>query len=240
MKNIFYIILLKFLICQFCFAEVTVKIIKTTGDTKVRFGLDENWQKAVPGINLKEIDTILTGEGGEIILQFESGKKFVLGNNSILDIGDLREIQEKELFLFLMSKKVDKFEPRNHKTKLRIGNISSTYGEYKTPKDSLDSADTNYSKKEINGTIALYLQKYYTNTVYKLHKLLDKYRSRIDSGEAYFYIAKAFEALGQNGRAIDSYQQVVEIYQKAEVLDSTKTEYLKKSQLALERLKVEN
>ena len=212
MKSLIYIYILLLFISQISFAEVSVKIINSNGDAKVRFGLEENWNKATAGIQLKEIDTILTGENGEIV-------------------------QEKELFLYLMSKKVENFEHRKGKTKLRIGNISSTYGEDKAKKDSTVKPIDEKSKKEINGAIALYIQEYYTNTLYKLHTLLDKYKSTIDMGEVHFFIAKAFEALDKKGQAIDSYQLVLEIYQGLDSLDVKKKEYLSESLQALKKLK---
>jgi hypothetical protein len=239
MIKILYIFLSSMIYIQTVNAEISIKIINTKGEAKVRFGLEEEWKKALPGINLKEIDTILTGEGGELILQFESGKRFLLGNNSILDIGDLREIQEKELFLFLMSKKVEKIEPRNGKTKLRIGNVSSVYGEDQSKSDTTNVNNSNnlFSKKEINGAIALFAQQYYTNTLYKLHNLLDKYKSKINMGKINFYIANAFEALDKKGQAMDSFQKVIDNFEAIESLSEENTYYLTESKNALIKLK---
>jgi len=230
------------IITQIVIAEISVKIVNIKGETKVRFGLEEDWKKASAGINLKEIDTILTGEGGEIILQFEGGKRFILGGNSILDIGDLREIQEKELFLFLMSKKVEKIEPRKEKTKLRIGNVSSVYGEDKSKPDTTNSESTEnpLSTKEINGAVALFVQQYYTNTLYKLHNLLDKYKSKINMSKINFYIAKAFEALDKKGQAMDAYQIVIDNYQTKDPLNQDEKKYLLESMNSLQKLKLNN
>jgi len=239
MKNIFYILVCSILFTQFVNAEITAKIIDTKGDVKVRFGLEEKWTKASAGIDLKEIDTILTGENGEIILQFKSGKKFILGRNSILDIGDLREIQEKELFLYLMSKKVEKFEPRGERTKLRVGNISSVYGEDKSKSDSIktDKSKKSISGKEVNGAVALFVQKYYTNTLYKLHNLLDKYKSSINLGKVNYYIAKAFEALDKKGQAMEAYQRVIDNYKNQTALSNEDSVYLSDSKNAIIKLK---
>ena len=239
MKSSIYILFFFIFLAQIVRAEVSVKIIKSTGDAKVRFGLDEEWQKSAVGINLKEIDTILTGENGEIVLQFESGKKFMLGNNSILDIGDLREIQEQELFLFLMAKKVDKIEPRQEKTKLRIGDISSLHGSKKASDDTSQATliDNLDADKEINGSIALYMQNYYTNTLYKLYNLLDKYKSKLNLGKVNFYIAKAFEALDKKGQALDAYQRVIQNYENIDSLTQVEKKYLIESKTMIEILK---
>jgi hypothetical protein len=237
-KNIFYTIFIIFIINQVSLAEISIKIIGTTGDSKVRFGLDEKWHKASIGLELKEIDTILTGEDGEIVLQFEGGKKFVLGNNSILDIGDLREIQEKELFLFLMSKKVENIQQREQKTKLRIGDVSLVYGESKGKTDSIqaDNNQKDLGEKEINGALALYIQKYYTNTLYKLHNLIDKYKSKINMGKVHFYIAKAFEALDKKGQAMDAYQNVIDYFETTDSLNHDDQKYLIESKNAIKLL----
>ena len=204
--------------------------------------MDEEWQKAALGLDLKEIDTILTGENGEIVLQFQGGKRFSLGNNSILDIGDLREIQENELFLFLMSKKVENIKPREEKTKLRIGDVSVVYGESKNITDTTQSKKNKISQadKEINGALALFIQKYYTNTLYKLHNLLDKYESLINNGKVYYYIAKAFELLNKKGQAADAYQTVINSFENKDSLNQDEEKYLIESQSALQRLKITN
>lgn len=234
-----YTYLFLLILSQLIFAEIAVKIINTKGEAKVRYGVDEKWKTATQGITLKEIDTILTGEGGEIILQLDGGKKFILGSNSILDIGDLREIQEKELFLFLMSKKVEKFEPRKGKTQLRIGNVSSVYGEDKTIFDNSNEFFTSedLATKQFNGALALFIQEYYTNTLYKLHNIIEKYASNIEIGRIQFYIAKAFEALGKEGQSLDSYKKVVETYGNKESLSPIEKEYLEESKNAINRLK---
>jgi hypothetical protein len=242
MNKTIYIIFSFFVLYQMVIGEVSVKIINKTGNAKVRFGLEEEWKNASVGIDLKEIDSILTGENGKIVLQFQGGKKFILGSNAILDIGDLREIQEKELFLFLMSKKVNKIKPRKEKTKLRIGDVSVVHGESKAKTDTLKSNITKNSlpEKKINGALALFMQKYYTNTLYKLHNFLEKYKSKIYVGKVYFYIAKAFEAINKKGQAMDAYQNVIDYFQDMDSLNQDNKEYLLKSKNALEKLKLNN
>src|SRR3990172_5481601 len=95
------------IIAQTTFAQASVQIIKVKGDVKIRRGMEENWQPASAGAWLDEIDTILTGEATEATLAIKDGKLFTLGSNAVLDVADLRQITESELFLYLMSKKID-------------------------------------------------------------------------------------------------------------------------------------
>ena len=93
------------------------------------------------------------------------------------------------------------------------------------------------SDKEINGTVALFVQKYYTNTLYKLHNLLDKYKSRINIGKVNYYMAKAFEALHKKGQALDAYQRVIENYKDKSTLSTEDSIYVSESQNAVSKLK---
>ena len=96
------------LVCSIAPAPVFAgqsKVIKMRGEVKVRKGLNEDWDRAVIGMLLRDVDTILTLESAEVVLLLESGDTFTLGSNAVVDIGDLRKISERQLFLFLVSKK---------------------------------------------------------------------------------------------------------------------------------------
>ena len=69
-----------------------------------------------------------------LILVNQEGQRFTLDANSILDISDLRKIQERELFLYLMTQKVDKLKIQEKSTKIRIGNVSVVHGNSKQEK----------------------------------------------------------------------------------------------------------
>ncbi len=193
-------------------ASEGIKIISMSGDVKVRFGLEENWNNANKGMTLKDVDTILSGEDGEIVLQTSKSETFKLGGNSILDISDLREIVDRELFLILMSNKIEKMEPKKTKTKLRVGNVSVVHGESKdtTNTKSGDSIKSNWFIQEVNGAVALFTQKYFPNTIIKMNKILAKYSPVKDCGKIYYYIGKSFKAINKPGQALDAYKKSVE------------------------------
>jgi hypothetical protein len=222
---------------EFTFAGA--KIIRISGDVKVRRGVEETWQPASIGMLLEDIDTILAGSDGEVILETLDGTTFKLSKNSVLDISDLRKITEKELFLYLMSKKVQRIEPREGKTKLRIGNVSVVHGESKTKPESAvsDELETGFWIQEKNGAKALYEQKFYPNSIIKYHKILDKYNTIEDRGEIHFYLGKSFEVLNQNGQAIDAYQEAIHRFQQRDYNNPNTAKWLSEAQQAIERLK---
>ncbi len=197
---------------QAAFAVPGVKIISISGEVKIRRGVEETWHHASVGMLLEEIDTILTGEAATVVLKTDEGATFRLGSFAILDIADLRKITERELFLYLMSKKVNQIPNREGKTRLRIGNVSVVHGEPKAghAPSQTDNDDSQDWMQETNGAKALYEQQYYPNAIMKLHKVLAKYPNAEDCGERHFYLGKAFEAMNKPGQAIDAYKAVLE------------------------------
>lgn len=196
--------------CQVVFGAIRVKIAKIRGEVKVRRGAEETWQRASAGTWLEEMDSILTGKRGQVILEAQAGKTFKLGRNTILDIADLRRISERELFLFLMSCKLERIGLRERKTKLSIQEVKGEEAELEA--DSLAAvARANHEHdwlREKNGAIALYAQDYPTNAVVKLNKILLRYPEVRDCGEIHYYLGQAFEALEKPGQAAEAYQQV--------------------------------
>jgi len=221
------------------FTETGVKVKSLRGEVRVRRGLEEAWHPAGVGMILEDIDTILTGEVSEVVLVLVEGNLFTLGSNSIIDIGDLRKITERELFLYLMSQKLKRIEKREEKSKLRIENISVVRAERKGHeiKDDQEKLRSDMWRREINGARALYAQRYYPNTVVKLYKVLEKYSSMDDCGEIHFYIGKSFEALSETGRAIDAYQQVLERTKESSCDSLMVKKYFEASAEAILRLK---
>lgn len=239
MKKVTLFLCLSLLAYHGGLTETGVKVRSLRGDVRIRRGLEEAWHPAGVGMLLEDIDTILTGEASEVLLVLVEGNLFTLGSNSIMDIGDLRKITERELFLYLMSQKLKRIEKRGEKSKLRIENISVVRAERKGSeiKDNQEISRSDMWRREINGARALYTQRYYPNTVVKLYKVLEKYSSMDDCGEIHFYIGKSFEALSETGRAIDAYQQVLERTKESSCDSLTIKEFIDASAEAIRRLK---
>ena len=212
------------------------RIIKMSGEVKYRQGVEEAWHSVYPGVILKEIDTILTGEGGEVLLQIHDELIFRLGANAILDIADLRKITEQELFLYLTRQKIQRIERGAEKPELHISNVSAIHGASQdtaaTTKQT-GAATGNLWEREKNGAKALFDQRYFPNVIIKLDKILNRYSNVTDCGELYCYLGQSFEALKQPGQAADAYQTVI---QQSEEKSCENKEWNEIARQGLERL----
>jgi hypothetical protein len=213
------------------------RIVQLSGEVKIRRGLEEKWERAVSNMSLEEIDTILTGENGEVVLEFGQGATFKLGGNSVLDVADLRQITEQELFLILMSQKISKIKPAGSKTPLRIGDVSTIRGEpYQAQREKAVSA-SQWRRWEVNAAQALAAQNLLTNAALKWHRIKEKFPGQPDCGEVSFYLAQAFEQLRQSGQARDEYQLSLQQAQQQRCEDG---ETQGRVRIAQERLKQQN
>ena len=219
-------------------AQDSTKIIRIKGDIKVRIGLEEEWQKGQIGMILRDLDTIFSGENSQVILLNHEGQKFSLEANSIIDISDLRKIQERELFLFLMSQKVDNIESPDKDTKIRIGNVSVVHGssqeQLSASAAQLDAPD--WYTLEINGANALYDHAYYPNAIIKLTRVKNRFGEKKDMGMADFYIARSFAAMDNDGQAIDSYRSALHIYSQNTKDARTDPDWVLEARKSLARL----
>jgi len=205
-----FVILL--LLAQAAAGSESAKIAKMSGEVKVRRGLDESWGEAHIGMLLDDIDTILTGERSEVVLKLHSGETFRLQSNAVIDIGDLRKITERELFLFLMSQKMDKIKPGDEKAKLRITNVSVVRAENKAEAKRAENntaSDDRLWQQETNGARAMYSQEFYPNAIMKLHKIIRKNPNLEKCSEIFFYLAKSYEEIDEPGRALEAYRIVI-------------------------------
>ena len=243
MNYVKIIILISVLISiQFLYAsEMKVELINVAGDVKVRFGLNEEWQKAESGQILDEFDSILTGQDGRATLYIKDGAGFTIKSRTFLDIADLRTIKKDELFLVMMSRKVEKLEPVNNKT-IKIGNVSVIHGsEEKLAQDADANAGTlDWYNLEINGAKALYDYGYYTNAAVKLCKIRDKYTDDQDCGESDYWLGKSLEAVNYTGHAMDAYQKALDEFKRSKCRGRTNVQWVNDSKQRLLELKNKN
>jgi len=203
------IVLILFLI-QIHFA-FEARIIEASGEVKIRRGIEENWQTGTVDLLLEEIDTIWTGEDGNVVLQLDDGRKFKLRPSSMLDIVDLKKIEEAELFLTLMKMKVGKLKQNGEKTPLRLGTVSVVHGSSQdTSQVPVTEVAQDWETPAINGIRDLFSQAYYPNTVLKIEKFYGLYQTVDDCGELHYYLGYSYEKLDQSGQATDAYQKALQ------------------------------
>ncbi len=210
MKILRVVFLLLFVFAIQLVAQPAARILSQHGCVLVRPGLSESWQEAKVGMALESFDTILTTEDSEVLIQTQDGGRLRIGANIILDISDIKRLSEREMFLWLVSQKIEQLPKRQDKTPLRFGQITSVHGEEKTAQTALAAERPRRWRAEVNGAATLLENAFNTNTIVKCHKILRHYPEQNDCGEIHFYLGRAFEAIHHTGQALAAYQQALQ------------------------------
>lgn len=199
--------LIGFCIIMAADASASARILSVAGEVKVRRGMEETWKPAVRSMLLDDMDSILSGEASEALLEMEDGRTFRLGGNAMLDIADLRIITEQQLFLFLTAQKIRNLDPSETDKPIRIQNVSAVRAEDRSVSGSgYQAADNLFWRQETNAVLSMIAQAYYPNAVMKAHKILDVHAKSADKARLYFYLGQSFESLEDRGRALEAYQ----------------------------------
>lgn len=225
------------LMCSLAAAAVaSVKVTYIAGNVKVRCGLDEDWKLAKSGMLLEDVDTILSGEASKVVLMLPEGMRFTLNSNAILDIGDLRKITERELFLYLTSQKINRIESSGQDVKIHIENVSVVRGEKKEAvPNAVKGGISNMRQLETNGAKALYTQGFFPNAIIKLYAIISKYPEKKNHVEIYYLLGQSFEKVNEPGRALDAYQMALNMTQDDDI--SVSGSMVKRIMNAVERMK---
>jgi translation initiation factor 2 beta subunit (eIF-2beta)/eIF-5 len=215
-----------------------IQIVDISGDVKFRRGVEENWHIAQKDVLLEEIDSIWTGEDGQAVLQLNDNRQFTLEQNSLLDIADLRNIKQEDLFIILMKQKIRKIDNGEQKIQLQIGTVSVVHGSSEDSSRMYIETDTLQHQEAVkNGIRALFNQQFYANTIVKIQQYFNYFVVLSDCGEMDYYVGKSFEMLNQFGQAIDAYETSIAKnknencpHQKWGKLSATRIEQIKKVQ----------
>jgi hypothetical protein len=219
-------------------SEPAVRIASVRGDVRVRRGLEEAWFPAGAGMLLKPLDSVFAGEASEAVLLLEDGTRFSLGGNAVLDVSDLRRITERQMFLFLMSQKVERLAATDSSAAIHIVNVSVVRGSQKQASpEPAPQADVRGWTLEKNGAKALLDADYCTNAVVKFYKILQRHPDVRDGGEIHWLLGRAFEALKETGRAADAYRTALDQTNDGTLKPSETAERRAWLEAALRRLK---
>lgn len=226
-----YVLILILLGALIHLVHPAVQIEHLNGDVRIRRGMSETWEPARTGEELDLMDTILTGEG-RVVLRRDDGSTFTLSSHCILDISELRRITRREMFLFVMSQKVQNIKASDDSSGIRISNVSAVHGEQQSVRVK---KSTETWQLELNTANAMLNQELYPNSVVKCHKILTRYSEIHDCGTVRYTLARSFDRLGEAGQAIDHYQKAIEKGQQCD----KQLDWIKQARSAIDRLSKE-
>ncbi|MFA3782458.1 hypothetical protein ABRY23_05265 [Melioribacteraceae bacterium 4301-Me] len=169
MKRIILFLIL-FPVIIFC-QEFTVE--KVSGDVRVMKGTNEIWIPVKIGDKLSGDDLITTGSKAVIQIS-RSGKKFILGSNSALEVNLIKKISINELLLALAMEEI-----RNVPKIKSNGNFKNTavYGKEIRPNETEINISNDLGVKRLNGAMQLAESGYKETAILFARETYRKYPS---------------------------------------------------------------
>lgn len=206
-KQLLIILILLFLNQSRAISQV--KIVRVSGDVRVRWGIEESWNKAFVGMVLRPEDSIQTGNSGMAVLQLKAGTELKMTSNAYIDIVECRQITEKQFFLALMSEKVMNLEKQD-KLRLKIGDVTVIHGADRRPDSArYEALPDELWRLELAGAEILDHHNLSMNAILKMKKIVRQYDPD-DGGEIQLKMGTIFQKLGYSGHAQEAFQRVLE------------------------------
>ncbi len=189
--------------------EITVQRVQ--GDVQVRQGVSEIWHQVAAGDVLKPDDTMKTGPKGSAVILVpvapaqKSSRRLTLPPEVMVDLSDVRELNQEELMLKLAMEKVrsSSYQPTNND--LKFPNAAVVHGTNKANGSGLTENEAAVGILQLNGTRVLYENGFYSTCALKA---LEVFRLFPSLGERFgdrLLVAEALERAQLRGEALSEY-----------------------------------
>jgi hypothetical protein len=183
-------------------ADITVKHVK--GKAEIQSGVAEGWVKARAGTALSPESTIKTGRKSSLTI-LADGKRLVIPELTLVDVGDLRQMPQEELLLKLAMSDVRVAPPRDESDGSTIPNTTIVHGKDMAVPDIEVKNGGNPNQMEVRGTELLYKYGFYATCILRAKETM-VYSPELKSRFGFRYmIAKAFEKMRLKGEALGEY-----------------------------------
>jgi hypothetical protein len=183
-------------------ADITVKRVK--GNAEVRRGVSEEWVKVKAGVALSPQNTIKTGRKSSLTILAE-GRKLIIPELTVMDLGDLREMSQEELLLKLAMADVRVAPPRDESGETVIPNTTIVHGKNMAVPEIKPNNQKDFRDMEVRGTKLLYNYGFYPTCILRAKETMLYYPELKSRFEFRCMIANALEKMRLRGEALGEY-----------------------------------
>jgi hypothetical protein len=196
-------VLIALMCCQSIMAgNIAVKHVK--GKAEIQSGVSEAWVNAKPGALLSPESTIKTGRKSSLTI-LADGKRLVIPELTLVDVGDLRQMPQEELLLKLAMADVRVAPPRDESDGTTIPNTTIVHGSDMAAPDIEAKNGESLSEMEVRGTKILYNYGFYATCILRAKETMLYYPELKSRFEFRYTIARAFERMRLKGEALGEY-----------------------------------
>jgi hypothetical protein len=183
-------------------ADITVKHVK--GKAEIQTGVSEGWVKAKAGTLLSPESTIKTGRKSSLTILAE-GKRLVIPELTLVDVGDLRQMPREELLLKLAMADVRVAPPRDESNGTTIPNTTIVHGRDMAVPELEVKNGGSLNQMAVRGTELLYKYGFYATCILRAKETMLYYPELKSRFGFRYMIAKAFEKMRLKGEALGEY-----------------------------------
>ncbi len=225
------ILILFIILTNISFAQ-TYKVEKVKGDVKAQIGASEKWLDVKDGMELNANAILSTGKNSSLQI-VNSDTKFVLKENSVLSVSDIKKMSLDDLILALAMEDMINAPKKEEKTN---SENTAVYGSEEKGDKKLTVSDDNFGMKRLNGAMQLSENGFKESAIVAAKETYRKYPESKNNAAMRIFFADNLNDLGLYEEAYNEFNSIKSLSlsapQKKEVDD--KLSFLSKKLISVQ------
>jgi len=182
------------------------KVEKVNGEVLVLKGTSENYSPVKAGDELSAKDMIITGEKAAVHLR-KGTEKFILKNNSALNLNSIKKLSINELLLALAMEEI-KAVPKKSNSEMKN---TAVYGSSRNNSSLKNISPSGLGLKKLNGAKQLAESGFIESAILSAREIFRRHPETRKAVTERLYFARLFESLNLTDEAYNEYSAIYDL-----------------------------